>query len=189
MRTRGPTLRHRAELVRTLGPPLAPGDVVLDLACGDGGLADYLPEQRYVGVDASELMVAAGRSRARELTRRRPERLCAAAAGAGDDDLSRDLLRARPSRALRSGSRATPRRSSSSTSTRASMRSTMCVADLRRAGFDHVDTRPFFVPQTRALPFLQALERSGPLARLAAPLPLHPDDCGVTPGGSFLKKR
>jgi len=39
-------------------------------------------------------------------------------------------------------------------------------ADLHGAGFDRIDTRPFFVPQTRALPFLQVLERSGPLARL-----------------------
>ena len=61
-------LSHRAELVRTLGPPLVPGDVVLDLACGDGGLADYLTEQRYVGVDASELMVEAGLGRGRDLT-------------------------------------------------------------------------------------------------------------------------
>ena len=45
-------LARRAELVRTLGPALAPGDKVLDLACGDGGLADFLPEQRYAGVDA-----------------------------------------------------------------------------------------------------------------------------------------
>ena len=35
-------LRHRAELVVALGPPLEPGDDVLDLACGDGGLADFL---------------------------------------------------------------------------------------------------------------------------------------------------
>jgi ubiquinone/menaquinone biosynthesis C-methylase UbiE len=39
-------LAARAELVRTLGPPLVRGDVVLDLACGDGGLAAFLPEQR-----------------------------------------------------------------------------------------------------------------------------------------------
>src|SRR5205823_11394536 len=62
-------LGHRAELVRVLGPPLEPGDAVLDLACGDGGLGDFLPEQRYVGVDASEEMVAAGRGRGRELVR------------------------------------------------------------------------------------------------------------------------
>src|SRR5439155_14298461 len=60
-------LSHRAELIRSLGPSLGAGDIVLDLACGDGGLADFLPEQRYIGVDASEEMVAAGRERGREL--------------------------------------------------------------------------------------------------------------------------
>ena len=62
-------LSHRADLVRTLGPALRDGDVVLDLACGDGALADFLPDLRYVGVDASEEMVAAGRERGRELVR------------------------------------------------------------------------------------------------------------------------
>jgi hypothetical protein len=38
--------------------------------------------------------------------------------------------------------------------------------DLEAAGFDRIDTRPFFVPQTRALPMMKALERTGPLARL-----------------------
>jgi hypothetical protein len=38
--------------------------------------------------------------------------------------------------------------------------------DLEAAGFDRIDTRPFFVPPTRALPMLKALEGSGPLARL-----------------------
>jgi hypothetical protein len=46
------------------------------------------------------------------------------------------------------------------------------VAELRTAGFEHVVTRPFFVPQTVALPrpvaaALVAAERAGPLARLA----------------------
>ena len=36
-------LAHRAELILSLGPKLAPGDTVLDLACGDGGLAAHLP--------------------------------------------------------------------------------------------------------------------------------------------------
>jgi hypothetical protein len=44
-------------------------------------------------------------------------------------------------------------------------------ADLRAAGFDQVDAYPFFVPQTRALPFpvalgLRGLERVRPLAEL-----------------------
>jgi hypothetical protein len=44
-------------------------------------------------------------------------------------------------------------------------------ADLRAEGFDRLDLRPFFVPQTRALPgpalaALRALEQAGPLASL-----------------------
>ena len=46
------------------------------------------------------------------------------------------------------------------------------VADLHAAGFGAVALRPFFVPQTVSLPgpvlaAAKALERSGPLARLA----------------------
>ena len=56
-------LRHRAELIVSLGPPLEPGDCVLDLACGDAGLADFLRPYEYLGVDASEEMVRAARAR------------------------------------------------------------------------------------------------------------------------------
>src|SRR5204862_340860 len=58
-------LRHRADLVVALGPRLKPGDTVLDLACGDGGLAEFLLPRglEYVGVDASEAMVRAARAR------------------------------------------------------------------------------------------------------------------------------
>jgi SAM-dependent methyltransferase len=58
-------LGHRADLVRTLGPPLVRGDIVLDLACGDAGLAEFLLPHglRYVGVDASPAMVEAARRR------------------------------------------------------------------------------------------------------------------------------
>ena len=46
------------------------------------------------------------------------------------------------------------------------------LAELRAAGFAHVDLRPFFTPQTVALPgplgaLLRAAERLGPLAWLA----------------------
>jgi hypothetical protein len=37
-------LRHRAELVLGLGQRLEARDEVLDLACGDGGLGDFLLE-------------------------------------------------------------------------------------------------------------------------------------------------
>ncbi len=46
------------------------------------------------------------------------------------------------------------------------------LAELRAAGFGQVALRPFFMPQTVALPrpaaaVARGLERSGPLARLA----------------------
>jgi len=158
-------LAHRAELVRVLGPRLRPDDVVLDLACGDGALGDFLPDQRYRGVDASEEMVAAGRARGRELVcadlndyvppapvqatsifraiyyARERESLLRKIAGYTESKLVFDL---------------NPRQYAL-----AEVRH-----DLEAAGFDRIDTRPFFVPQTRALPMLKALEGSGPLARL-----------------------
>jgi ubiquinone/menaquinone biosynthesis C-methylase UbiE len=60
-------LAHRCELVLKLGPPLEPGDAVLDLACGDAGAADYLPGVRYSGLDASAEMVKAGKGRGRNV--------------------------------------------------------------------------------------------------------------------------
>ncbi|MER3412425.1 MAG: hypothetical protein C4305_09135, partial [Thermoleophilia bacterium] len=59
-------LARRAALVVSLPPPLEPGDTVLDLACGDGGLGEALLARglRYVGVDLSPAMVEAARERA-----------------------------------------------------------------------------------------------------------------------------
>jgi SAM-dependent methyltransferase len=158
-------LAHRAELVRTLGPVLSSGDIVLDLACGDGGLGDFLPEQRYVGVDASDAMVAAGRELGREIVRADlndytpPEPVHATT-------IFRAIYYARDRRALLE-------RIAGYTQTKLVFDLNPrqyalddVTADLRAAGFDRLDTRPFFVPQTRALPALRALERSGPLARL-----------------------
>src|SRR5205085_3630348 len=56
-------LRHRAELIVSLGPPLEPDDRILYLACGDAGLADFLRGYDYRGADASEEMVRAARRR------------------------------------------------------------------------------------------------------------------------------
>src|SRR6266487_7059103 len=60
-------LTHRGRLVFSVGPPLERGDAVLDLACGDGGLADHLPAVRYSGVDASPEMVRAANRRGRDV--------------------------------------------------------------------------------------------------------------------------
>ena len=162
-------LARRAGLVRTLGPALRPGDVVLDLACGDGGLADYLPDQRYVGVDANEEMVAEGRSRGRELV----------LADLNDFEpaepvqattIFRAVYYARDRAALlRRVEGYTERKLVFDLNPR-QYRLDDVRGELRAAGFDRLDVRPFFVPQTRALPApvafaLQGLERSGPPAR------------------------
>lgn len=153
-------LARRAELVRSLGPRLAAGDLVLDLACGDGGLADFLPEQRYVGVDASEEMVAAGLVRGRDLVcadlndYEPPQPVQATT-------IFRAIYYARDRRTLleRIGGYTevklvfdlNPRQ----------FRLADVRPDLLAAGFDRLDARPFFVPQTRALPRALALGLRG----------------------------
>jgi SAM-dependent methyltransferase len=56
---------HRADVVVSLGPPLGPGDTILDLACADGSAVPPLAARglRYVGVDASEAMLDVARRR------------------------------------------------------------------------------------------------------------------------------
>ena len=158
-------LEHRAELVLTLGPELRAGDTVLDLACGDGGLADFLPDQRYVGVDANAAMVAAGRARGREIVEADLNAFAPPAPVAATT-IFRAIYYASDRRALleRIAGYTTvklvfdlnPRQ----------YRLADIRADLEAAGFDRLATRPFFVPQTRApLPGLQLLERSGPIAK------------------------
>jgi SAM-dependent methyltransferase len=163
-------LARRAELVRELGPRLDTGDVVLDLACGDGGLADFLPGLGYCGVDASPEMVEAARRRGRRVVqadlnefepdapvqattifraiyyaRDRPV-LLARIAGYTEKKLVFDL---------------NPRQ----------YRLADVRADLSAAGFDRLELKPFFVPQTVApkaalTRLLRAAERLDLAARL-----------------------
>jgi SAM-dependent methyltransferase len=166
----GAYLARRSEIVRTLGPQLEPGDVVLDLACGDGGLSDFLPEQRYIGIDASAEMVEAGRRRGRDLVLgdlndyAPPEPVAATT-------IFRAIYYVRDRRALLAHIAGYTERKLVFDLNPRQYALDDVRADLRGAGFDSVDVRPFFMPQTRALPrpltlLLRALERSGPLARL-----------------------
>ena len=158
-------LAHRAELIRSLGPVLQPGDTVLDLACGDGALADFLSGLRYVGVDASEEMVEAGTTRGRALLHADlndyapPEPVQATT-------IFRAVYYARDRRALFIHIRSYTERKLVFDLNPRQYRLQDVRADLHAAGFTHLDTRPFFVPQTRAVPLLTLLECSGPLARL-----------------------
>jgi SAM-dependent methyltransferase len=169
-------LEHRAELVVALGVGLGPGDRVLDLACGDGGLAEPLLARglSYTGVDASEAMVAAARRRlgdSAEIVRAdlndyEPPGPVAATTCFRAIYYARDR-----SKFFRRVAAFTERKLVFDLNPRQYPTSEV-LAELRTAGLDDVELRPFFVPQTVALPGVvaaafRAAERSGPLARLA----------------------
>jgi SAM-dependent methyltransferase len=171
----GPYLAHRAELIVGLGSPLQPGDEVLDLACGDGGLGEALLALglRYRGVDSTPEMVAAARTRLGEravvdegdLNDYVPPTPVAATT------VFRAIYYARDRRAFFEHVREYTTKLVFDLNPR-QYRVDDVIADLRAAGFQSVVQRPFFVPQTVSLPrpvlaLAQAFERSGPLARLA----------------------
>jgi SAM-dependent methyltransferase len=169
-------LEHRARVVAALGPPLEPGEEVLDLACGDGGFGEQLLAlgYRYRGVDSTPAMIAAA------------ERRLAGRARVELGDLN-DYAPAEPVAAttvFRAIYYAADRREFFRRAASYTTRKLVfdlnprqyalqeIVEDLRAGGLPRVALRPFFVPQTRSLPapagaLLRAAERSGPLARLA----------------------
>jgi SAM-dependent methyltransferase len=169
-------LAHRADLIVSLGPRLEGGDEVLDLACGDGGLGELLLERglRYRGVDVTpEMAEEAGRrlgdSAAVELGDLNdyvpPEPVAATT-------VFRAIYYARDRAAFfRHAAEYTRTKLVFDLNPR-QYRVEDVLADLRAAGLPRVELRPFFVPQTVALPgpvvaLARALERSGPPARLA----------------------
>jgi SAM-dependent methyltransferase len=169
-------LAHRADLVVELGPSLEPGEEVLDLACGDAGLAETLLERglRVRGVDSTPEMVAEARARLRgrapvalgDLNDYVPPGPVAATT------LFRAIYYARDRREFfRHVARFTEKKLVFDLNPR-QYRLDDVLADLSAAGLGRVALRPFFVPQTVALPrpvvtLATSLERSGPLARLA----------------------
>jgi SAM-dependent methyltransferase len=163
-------LAHRAELIMSLGPPLRPGDTVLDLACGDAGQAEHLRAFRYVGVDASREMVEAARRHGHDVT-------------LGDlNDYEppgpvatttcfRAIYYARDRRAFFQRVAGYTERKLVFDLNPRQYRVEDVREDLLAAGFDAFVLRPFFSPQRVSLPqplstALYALERSGPLARV-----------------------
>jgi SAM-dependent methyltransferase len=163
-------LAHRGQLVLSLGPPLEHGDTVLDLACGDAAAAEHLPQVRYVGLDASAEMVKAGQRRGRKVVLgdfndyEPPEPVaattCFRAIYYADDRAA----------FFRHVAGYTERKFVFDLNPRQYCVEDIC-ADLRAAGFDRLELRPFFSPQQVSLPkpvarAFYALERSGPVARL-----------------------
>jgi SAM-dependent methyltransferase len=169
-------LAHRADLIVRLGPRLEPGDEVLDLACGDGGLGELLLARglRYRGVDVTPEMVE-------EARRRLGERAAVELGDLNDygppapvaaTTVFRAIYYARERAAFfRHAASFTEKKLVFDLNPR-QYRLQDVLTDLRSTGFERVALRPFFVPQTVALPRVavtaaRALERSGPLARLA----------------------
>jgi SAM-dependent methyltransferase len=161
-------LAHRAELILSLGPPLDPGDTLLDLACGDGGLAEHLPGIRYLGVDSSPEMVESARGRGREVVLADlneyvpPEPVAAATC-------FRAIYYARDRKELFERISGYTKKKLVFDLNPRQYRVDHVRADLRAAGFDELELRPFFAPQRFSLPgvassALHALERT-PLAR------------------------
>jgi SAM-dependent methyltransferase len=169
-------LAHRADLVVSLGQPLEPGDEVLDLACGDGGLGDALIERglRYRGVDSTPEMAAEARLR---LGDRAPVEVgdlndYAPPGPVAATTVFRAIYYARDRRAFfRHVAGYTERKLVFDLNPR-QYPVDVVVAELEEAGFGRVVLRPFFVPQTQRLPrpavaLAKAAEHTGPLARLA----------------------
>jgi trans-aconitate methyltransferase len=161
-------LRRRAELI---AKPLRPGDVVLDLACGDGGLGDFVIERglRYRGADLNEAMVAEARRRGVEadvadLNDYVPPAPVAATT------LFRALYYAHDRAAFfRHVASYTEHAFVFDVNPRQYVLDDV-ARDVRAAGFTAVAARPFFVPQHVSLPapvarVARAAEHVPPLAR------------------------
>ena len=163
-------LAHRGELVLSLGPPLERGDTVLDLACGDAAAADHLPGLRYVGLDANAEMIKAAQRRGRDvvlgdLNDYEPPEPVAATTCFRAIYYAKDRVAF-----LRRVARYTERKFVFDLNPR-QYRVDDIGAEVRAAGFDQLELRPFFSPQHFSLPqpvasVFYALERSGPVARL-----------------------
>jgi len=167
---------RRAAVIVALGPRLEPGRSVVDLGCGDGIMAAPLIAfgLRYRGVDASQAMVDAARARnpglpfevARSEDYEPPEPVDASIC-------LRSFYYAPDRRAFFRRVRSYTRGKFVFDFRARVHEPASIVADLRAAGFERIAFRPFFLPQLRQLPpplvpLVQALERTGPLAVLAA---------------------
>jgi SAM-dependent methyltransferase len=170
----GRYFRHRADVVVALGPPLAPGDRLLDLACADASFAPPLLARGidYVGLDANERMVAAARARLGEaadivegdLLAYVPPQPVAATT------MFRSLHFVADRRALFAHVASYTERKLVFDANPRRLPLATLRAELAAAGLDRIETRPFFLPQHAALPgpvarALELLERSGPAAR------------------------
>jgi Methyltransferase domain len=167
---------RRAQAAIAVGPPLAPGAIVLDLACGDANMAEPFLGRgfRYSGVDGSAAMIAEAYGR---LGDRVP--LHVARIDEYEPQEPVDLTVCLRAFYYPDDRQAFFRRIAGYTRTkfvfdfdpRVYDRSEL-ERDLHESGFSEIELRPFFLPQRVAVPAplraaLSALEHTGPLARAA----------------------
>jgi len=167
---------RRAEIALALGPTLAPGATILDLACGDANMAlPFLAHgYRYRGVDGSAGMIEEARKRLGDAV---PLEVAGMDEYEPAEPVDMTLcLRAfyypkdRPA-FLQRVAAYTRVKLVFDFDPRVQDRDRI-VGELRENGFEHVELRPFFLPQRLAPPApvraaLRALEHAGPLARAA----------------------
>jgi len=167
---------RRAEIALGLGPALAPGATILDLACGDENMAGPFLARgyHYRGVDGSAGMIEEARTRLGDAvplevagmdeyvpTEPVDLTLCLRAFYYPQDRaafLQRVAAYTRVKLVFDFDPRVQDR--------------DQIVGELRENGFERVELRPFFLPQRVAPPApvraaLLALEHAGPLARAA----------------------
>ena len=166
-------LQHRADLVVSVGPRLAAGDTVLDLACGDGAFGEVLRTRglRYVGVVASTAMVEAAARRLGGDVHHADLNDCRPASPVAATTVFRAIYYARDRLSFFRGVAEYTEKKLVFDLNPRQYRVEDVRADLEAAGFGRLDLRPFLVPQRVALPrplaaALEAAERT-PLARLA----------------------
>ncbi|HEY3184754.1 MAG TPA: class I SAM-dependent methyltransferase [Gaiellaceae bacterium] len=156
--------RRRAQVVVELGPTLEPGDTLLDVACGDGGLGPHLVALGidYRGVDASERMIEVARRRlGARVTHGTfdyvpPEPVDATT-------IFRSLYLVPDRRAFLAHVRAFTRTKLVFDFDPRAYAPRDVLADVRAAGWTQVDVRPFLLPQRATVPrplatVLRALE-------------------------------
>lgn len=144
---------RRARLVVAHGPRLDPGSSVLDLACGDGGLGRHLLALGldYRGVDASERMVEVAQ---RELGARVVHGSFDFAPPAPVDatTIFRSLYLVPDRRTFLARVRGFTRRKLVFDFDPRAYSTAELLADVRAAGFERVELRPFLMPQRAVLP-------------------------------------
>lgn len=144
---------RRARLVVAHGPRLDPGSSVLDLACGDGGLGRHLVALGldYRGVDASERMVEVAQ---RELGARVVHGTFDFAPPAPVDatTIFRSLYLVPDRRAFLARVRGFTRRKLVFDFDPRAYSTAELLADVRAAGFERIELRPFLMPQRAVLP-------------------------------------